>query len=47
MKGTKNMKMLKTLIYRFSDHFHVGIHGFCREGITTKYKVFILCIKGI
>ena len=33
----------KSPTYRFANHFHVGIHGFCGKGITTKYKVLILC----
>lgn len=35
----------ESLTYRFTNHFHIGIHGFCGKGITTKYKVLILCKK--
>ena len=38
-------KMKKNPTYRFTNHFHVGIHGFCGKGITTKYKILILCKK--
>ena len=38
-------KTKKNPTYRFTNHFHVGIHGFCGKGITTKYKILILCKK--
>ena len=41
-KGKFNFyKSLPT--YWFTNHFHVGVHGFCRKGITAKNKIFILC----